>query len=84
MEMNYLPLQHKKSGSKLIADDKAGVKYPGALEDVCNLNGVPAVTCEVLALHGTLNKNRINKSCNQMFALLNILILYRNFQFVEI
>nr|WP_223792334.1 succinylglutamate desuccinylase/aspartoacylase family protein [Methanobacterium spitsbergense] len=60
----------KNSGSKLIAYEKVGVKYPGALEDVCNLNGVPAVTCEVLALHGTLKKNRINKSCNQMFALL--------------
>ena len=60
----------KKSGSKLIADKKAGVNYPGALEDVCNLNGVPAVTCEVLAPHGTLTKGRVNKSCNQMLALL--------------
>ncbi len=60
----------KKSGSTLIADTIAGKKYPGALEDVCNLKGIPAVTCEVLASHGTLNYDRINKSCNQMISLL--------------
>jgi predicted deacylase len=58
----------KYSGSTLIVDRVAGVKYPGALEDVTNLNGVPAVTCEVLAWHGTLNLNRLNKSFGQMFA----------------
>jgi len=60
----------KKSGSTLIANKTAGDKYHGALEDVNNLRGIPSVTCEVLAPHGTLNLNRINKSFNQMIALL--------------
>jgi uncharacterized protein len=60
----------KKTGSTLIAYRNAGESYPGALEDVSNLNGIPSVTCEVLAPHGTLNSNRINKSFNQMIALL--------------
>jgi uncharacterized protein len=63
---NYIA---KYSGSKLIADQIAGVAYPGALEDVTNLNGIPAVTCEVLAYHGTLNINTINKSFLQMMGL---------------
>jgi len=65
----------KKSGSTLIADKIAGEKYPGALEDVCNLKGIPAVTCEVLASHGTLNYDRINKSCNQMISLLKYFLI---------
>jgi uncharacterized protein len=56
----------KYSSSTLIADKTAGEKYPGALEDVTNLKGLPAVTCEVLAWHGTLNFNRLNKSFNQI------------------
>ena len=56
----------KYSSSTLIADKTAGEKYPGALEDVTNLNGLPAVTCEVLAWRGTLNFNRLNKSFNQI------------------
>lgn len=60
----------KYSGSTLIADKIAGQKYPGALEDVTNLNRIPAVTCEVLAYHNTLSTNRLNKSFRQMWALL--------------
>jgi uncharacterized protein len=60
----------KYSGSALIADRVAGQAYPGALEDVTNLNGIPAVTCEVLANHGTVNFNRINKSFKQMWGFL--------------
>ena len=56
----------KYSSSTLIADKTAGEKYPGALEDVTNLNGLSAVTCEVLAWHGTLNFNRITKSFSQI------------------
>jgi uncharacterized protein len=60
----------KYSGSTLIADRIAGQKYPGALEDVTNLNRIPAVTCEVLAYHNTLSTNRVNKSFRQMWGLL--------------
>ena len=59
-----------KTGSALITYQKAGVNYPGALEDICNLNGIPAVTSEVLQTHGTLTSSRINKSYSQMTALL--------------
>lgn len=60
----------KYSSSTLITDKTAGVKYPGALEDVTNLNGLPAVTCEVLAWHGTLNLNRVTKSYTQILGLM--------------
>lgn len=35
-------------GSEVISFDFAGSTYKGAVEDVCNLKGIPAVTCEVL------------------------------------
>lgn len=60
----------KYSGSTIIADKMAGLKYPGALEDVTNLNGIPAVTCEVLAYHNTLKNSRIAKSFKQMWGFL--------------
>lgn len=60
----------KYSGSTLIADNMAGKKYPGALEDVTNLNRIPAVTCEVLAYHNTLKNNRVAKSFKQMWGFL--------------
>jgi uncharacterized protein len=59
-----------KTGSALITYQKAGVGYPGALEDICNLNGIPAVTSEVLQTHGTITSSRINKSYSQMTTLL--------------
>jgi len=60
----------KYSGSTLIADKIAGQKYPGALEDVTNLNGIPAVTCEVLAYHNTLKNSCVAKSFKQMWGFL--------------
>jgi len=60
----------KKTGSNLIVYKKAGTEYPGALEDVSNLRGIPAVTCEVISSHGTLNLNKVNSSFNQMITLL--------------
>lgn len=59
-----------KSGSTLIADRVAGKEYPGALEDVCNLMGIPSVTCEVLISKGKLTRSRVNKSILQMLAFL--------------
>jgi len=60
----------KYSGSTLITDKMAGQKYPGALEDVTNLNGIPAVTCEVLAYHNTLKNSRVAKSFKQIWGFL--------------
>ena len=60
----------KKTGSNLIMYKKAGTEYPGALEDVSNLRCIPAVTCEVISTHGTLNLSKVNNSFNQMIAFL--------------
>lgn len=60
----------KQTGSALIGDTKAGVAYPGALEDVTNLARIPAVTCEVLSPHGTLKYGSTTKSYTQMLAFL--------------
>ena len=60
----------KKTGTSLITYKTAGAEYPGALEDVCNQHGVPAVTCEVLQTHGTITTTKLNKSYSEMIALL--------------
>ncbi len=58
------------TNSSLISYEKAGVDYPGAVEDMSNLEGIPAVTCEVLSPHGTANNETIDRSFNQMFSFL--------------
>lgn len=45
---------------------KAGVEYPGALEDQVSLKGIPAVTCEVKTPHGTIAKGSVAKSLSMM------------------
>jgi uncharacterized protein len=60
----------KTTGTALITYKTAGAEYPGALEDVCNQHGVPAVTCEVLQTHGTITTTQLNKSYSEMIALL--------------
>lgn len=59
-----------QTGSSLISSQKAGVDYPGALEDVSNLAGIPAVTCEVLSSHGTVRSGSVTDSYEQMEAFL--------------
>jgi predicted deacylase len=59
------------TGSALIGAYQAGVDYPGALEDVCNLASIPAVTCEVRSSHGTVSSGSIEMSFNQMMAFLS-------------
>ncbi|MBC7089977.1 MAG: hypothetical protein H5T39_04775 [Methanobacteriales archaeon] len=56
----------KNSPSKLIVYKKAGVEYPGALEDVCNLKSIPSVTCEVLSPHGSVAQGSVGRSFTQM------------------
>ncbi|MBC7100122.1 MAG: succinylglutamate desuccinylase/aspartoacylase family protein [Methanobacteriales archaeon] len=60
----------KNSLSKLIAYEKAGLEYQGALEDVCNLEGIPSVTCEVLSPHGTVAVGSVDRSFMQMILFL--------------
>jgi hypothetical protein len=58
------------TNSLLLTYDRAGVDYPGAVEDMSNLEGIPAVTCEVLSTHGTTNSETIDRSFNQMLSFL--------------
>ena len=58
-------------GSELLAFDFAGSSYKGAVEDVCNLNGVPAVTCEVLSPFSNVAQGSVDKSLAQMRSFLD-------------
>ncbi|MGZ7116267.1 MAG: deacylase, partial [Methanobacterium sp.] len=60
---NYVSQQ---SGFALIVYKQAGTEYPGAVEDVSNLAGIPAVTCEVLSPHGVVREGSVNESYSQM------------------
>lgn len=65
---NYIS---KSAGVSSLIYSRAGSVYAGAVEDVCNLNGVTAVTCEVLTPHGTIRSGSVNTSYNMMLALLS-------------
>ena len=53
-------------GSEMISFDFAGSSYKGAVEDVCNLKKVPAVTCEVLCPFSNVGRGTVEKSLAQM------------------
>ncbi len=55
-----------KTSSELICYNKAGTMYNGALEDECNIRGIPAVTCEVVSENGQITPGSINRSLLQM------------------
>lgn len=65
---NYIS---KDVGSEMIAFDFAGASYKGAVEDVCNLKGIPAVTCEVLCPFGNVAKGTVETSLSQMKSFLH-------------
>ena len=56
----------KKSKVKYVIYKKAGVEYPGALEDTVSLKGIPSVTCEVITPHGKIAKGSVSKSLSMM------------------
>ena len=56
----------KRVGSEIITYDVAGSQYKGAVEDVCNLRGIPSVTCEVLSPFASVGKGSFEKSFEQM------------------
>lgn len=59
-------------GSEMIAYDFAGSSlYNGAIEDTCNLNGIPSVTCEVLSPFGSVGKGTVKTSFMQMKSFLS-------------
>lgn len=58
-------------GSEMISYDFAGSSYNGAVEDVCNLKGIPAVTCEVLCPFGNVSEGTVEKSFLQMNSFLD-------------
>lgn len=60
----------KETKSTLLSFTKAGSIYPGALEDVFNLAGIPAVTGEAMSPHGTVIPGSIDASLEQMEAFL--------------
>jgi predicted deacylase len=40
--------------------------YKGALEDECNIMGIPAVTCEVVSENGQVTPGSVERSLMQM------------------
>ena len=58
-------------GSEVISFDFAGSSYKGAVEDVCNLAGVPAVTGEVLSSFSRIAIGSDEKSLSQMKSFLS-------------
>ena len=60
---NYIS---KDMGSEIISFDFAGSSYKGAVEDVCNLRGTPAITGEVLSPFCNVAFGSIDKSLAQM------------------
>lgn len=58
-------------GSRLIPFDYAGSSYKGAVEDVCNLRGIPAITAEVLCPFANVGKGTVEKSYLQMESFLS-------------
>ncbi|WP_432645206.1 deacylase [Methanobrevibacter sp.] len=58
-------------GSEMISFDFAGSAYKGAVEDVCNLNGIPSITCEVLSPFGNVGRGTVERSFSQMKSFLS-------------
>jgi hypothetical protein len=62
---------NKISSSKIICHETAGSLYSGALEDECNISGVPAVTCEVVSNNNKIDSGSLDRSYLQMMAYLD-------------
>ncbi len=65
---SYLIAKHitDATSSKIICHKEAGALYNGALEDECNLEGIPAVTCEVVSQNGSVTGKSPQRSYLQM------------------
>ena len=58
-------------GSQLLSIDSAGSSYTGAVEDVSNLCGIPAITGEVLCPFATVAEGSVERSTAQMKSFLS-------------
>ena len=58
-------------GCDVLSVDFAGSSYKGAVEDVCNLNGVPAVTGEVVCPFAIVGEGTVERSYSQMKSFLD-------------
>lgn len=59
---------NKATDSKIICHKIAGTLYNGALEDECNISGIPAVTCEVVSHNNKVDPGSHERSYLQMMA----------------
>ena len=57
--------------SRIIALDCAGESYMGAVEDVCNVRGIPAITGEVLSPFASVGEGSVERSYLQMKSFLS-------------
>ncbi|MBR4447340.1 succinylglutamate desuccinylase/aspartoacylase family protein [Methanobrevibacter sp.] len=64
---NYIS---KDIGCDVLSVDFAGSSYKGAVEDVCNLNGVPAITGEVVCPFANIGEGTVERSFAQMVSFL--------------
>ena len=65
---NYIA---QDTGCDVLSFDFAGSSYKGAVEDVCNLNGVPAITGEVVCPFKKIGEGTVEKSYAQMISFLD-------------
>jgi predicted deacylase len=70
MSFQMADFMEKETKSTLLSFTKAGSIYPGALEDVFNLAGIPAVTGEAMSPHGKVISGSVEASLEQMEAFL--------------
>ena len=56
---------------EIIPFDSAGSSYKGAIEDVCNLNKIPAITGEVLSPFSSVGQGSVARSLYQMKSFLS-------------
>jgi len=59
------------TSSKVICHKNAGSLYSGAIEDECNLNGIAAVTCEVVSENSEIRPGSPERSYLQMLSYIN-------------
>lgn len=64
--------------SELLFYNQAGNAYQGAIEDECNMIGIPAVTCEVLSYNGMADKNTFKRSLEQINSYLSYFDIISN------
>jgi predicted deacylase len=58
-------------GCDVISFDYSGSTYRGAVEDVCNLKGIPAITAEVLCPFANVARGSVERSFAQMKSFLS-------------